>query len=476
MKKISMNKIEEVARHWASKEIKGNGAIYVPKPFDDKALLCYILKCVLNKSEDTDIIVFCETMNDVYLIRDTCKIFDHNEGNTLLSISQKNLRLRIYTNNMIQRLPYVTEPYLVVFYHPIGVTSPIKAIFGKSKFRLILLDKYPEPNLMKDIIALSTFMDDFTQVSVDNEVHTSCPVEEMLVAIPLDESLQTAINLRELNDYISTSLNIFGSFDIMTQCRLGNPTINLSANEMCSRIADSNGWSDSLDMSLEVNKQIDELYNPLSIKERASMTYEFIRTRMNLLSDYTGKLEEIYKIVEENKGSNILIISKRSEFAEQVTQYLNERYNFEICVSYHNKMEPIPGVDIHGNPVYYKSGKQKGKRKYLGEQAQKTLNEQKFATGRARVMSTNNAPDKDLCIGIDTVIITSPLCETIEAYMYRLDKVYISSETLKLYTLYVKNSLENQRLNNRTIGEHHKVINEKSDYKIENNSDFILVD
>ena len=472
-----MKIIEEVAKHWASKEIKGNGAIYVPKPFDDKALMFYILKCVFEKNPEAKCVILTETMAIRQEIIDYSKVFEYGDnGNNLINNKVKDNSIRVVTTNICTRLPYNSNLYLTILYHPVTIDYRVNYVLTKSKFKLILVASYPSPSLMQEILSVSTFMDDFTKPDVDNKVHNSCPVEEMLVAIPLAEGSQTAINLKELNDYISTSLNIFGSFDIMTQCRLGNPTVNMSANEMCARIADSNGWSDSLDMSLEINKQIDELYNPLSIKERASMTYEFIRTRMNLLSDYEGKLEEIYKIVEERKGSNILIISKRSEFAEQVTKYLNDRYGFEICVSYHNKMEPIPGVDINGNPIFYKTGKQKGKRKYLGEQAQKTLNEQKFATGKSRVMSTNNAPDKDLCIPIDTVIITSPLCETIEAYMYRLDKVCILAETLKLYTLYVKNSLENQRLNNRTIGENHKIINEKSEYKIENNSDFILVD
>lgn len=471
-----MKIIEEIAQRWASKEIKGNGAIYVPKPFDDKALMFYVLKCVYEKNPEAKCVILTETMAIRQEVIDYSKVFEYGDnGNNLINNKVKDNSIRVITTNICTRLPYNSNLYLTVLYHPVTIDYRINYVLTKSKFKLILVASYPSPTLMQEILSVSTYMDDFTKPDVA-EALNSCPVEEMLVAVPLDESSQFADNLKQLNEYIATSLNIFGSFDIMKQCRLGNPATNMSANTMCSLIAESNGWNDSLDMSIEINKQIDELYNPLAIKERASQTYEFIRTRMNIVSSYDGKLNEIHKIVEENQNKSILIISKRSEFAEQITAYLNNRAGSEVCVSHHSKMEPIPGVDLNGNPIFYKGGKQKGKRKYIGEKAQKSLNEQKFNLGRVRVMSANNAPDKDLNITIDIVIITSPLCDTIEEYMYRFDKMYISSETLKLYTLYVKNSLEEQRLRNRDIGESHTIINEKNDYVIENNSNFILVD
>ena len=46
-------------------------------------------------------------------------------------------------------------------------------------------------------------------------------------------------------------------------------------------------------MTIPINVQIDELYNPSSIRDRALQTYEIIRKRNKLLTDYDGKLDKI---------------------------------------------------------------------------------------------------------------------------------------------------------------------------------------
>ena len=107
---------------------------------------------------------------------------------------------------------------------------------------------------------------------------------------------------------------------------------------------------------------------------------------------------------------------------------------------------------------------------------QKSLFESLFNHGNIRVLSTNNAPDKTLNIKVDIIIITSSQCENIENYLYRLSKVSLSSP-LKVFTLFVKNSLEEKKLEERLESETHKIVkNYKNQIISENNSDFVIVD
>ena len=155
-----------------------------------------------------------------------------------------------------------------------------------------------------------------------------------------------------------------------------------------------------------------------------------------MLSDYEGKLESILNIVKANSESKILIINKRGEFANKVTEYLNNNFEYDICGNYHNKVDDIEAVDINGNPIYIKSGKSKGKRKVMGCKAQMTLNESRFNNDKIRCLSLSNSPDKSLNVTIDTIIITSPFCEDIESYIYRLSHVNFTNGKLKLFSIF----------------------------------------
>ena len=113
----------------------------------------------------------------------------------------------------------------------------------------------------------------------------------------------------------------------------------------------------------------------------------------------------------------------------------------------------------------------------MAAKAQKTMNEQLFNIGKLQVLSTNSAPDKDLSANVDIVIITSPQCEDIKSYMYRLSNVYYPNGTIKLYSLFIKDSLEEQRLSSKPLSELHRIVNKcENSVIVENNSDFVIVD
>ena len=77
---------------------------------------------------------------------------------------------------------------------------------------------------------------------------------------------------------------------------------------------------------------------------------------------------------------------------------------------------------------------------------------------------------------LDVIVITSPLCDTVESYLYRLSKVHFANK-VTLYTLYYKSTLEEKRLVDRTIPPNHTIINkDELNVKVENNFSYCVVD
>lgn len=467
---------EDAILHW--RDNNGIGTAIIPKPLNDKIMILGILQRIYNSNPFASVLIITQTFSErIEIIEFLTQQPNSEENNKQFKDLIEQKCLKIFSNNLIKNYKTNIIPLVSIVYHCDDIFDELFAVLSKTKFKLVILDKIMQKSEdMNKLYSICPLLNDFKQNEID-EIRTTTPVEDMWIGITIPEDSETYKLLNYYNEYITTSLNIFGSFDIMQQANIGNTQLNISANQICANIAQENGWNEHLDMSVEINVQLDELYNPASIKERASQTYEIIRNRAQLLSDYEGKLVEILKIVKEHKDEKILIINKRGEFANKVTDYINEYSDTIICGNYHDKVEPIPTVDKYGNPVLYKSGPNKGKLRYMAAKAQKTYNEQLFNIGKLNVLSTTSAPDKTLSINVDIIIITSPQCESIKNYMYRLSNVYYNNNELKLYNIYIKNSLEETKLQNKELAKTHQIVNKCENNVIsENNSDFVIVD
>ncbi len=480
--KMIMNKVEELfneaMNHW--RDAKGKGTALIPKNFNDKAIVLGVLQRVLSRSPTAIVVIFTSTYNERLDLIEYITTQDDEENNKEFKKLISNKTLKIVTINLADSISgwikWIWNPHLVIFYHVTDINQYVEKLLNQAKFNLFILNSIKDVNRLDILYKHSPILPDFKQNEID-EIRTSTPIEDVWIGITIPENTEEGKLLKYYNDYITTSLNIFGSFDIIKQTRLGNSEYNVSATQICNQIAQENGWNDHLDMSVELNIQIDALYNPNNIRERATQTYEIIRNRANLLSDYNGKLEEILKIVNDNPNDKIFIINKRGEFANKVTEYINSMSDTIICGNYHDKVDPIPAIDVDGNPIVYKSGVNKGKRKMMMYQAQKTLNQTLFNNGNLRVLCTNNSPDKDLSISVDRIIITSPLCEDIKSYLYRLSHINFNGSQLNLHTLYIKGSLEETKLLNKDVAENHKIVNNyQKNVVFSDNSDFVIVD
>ena len=463
---------ENAINHW--RDSKGIGTAFIPSPLNDKLMVLGVLQRMYARSPTANIVIVTNSFSERQTITEfITQQEDSEENNSEFKELLKSGKLKVFTDDFIIRTKLYNKPLLCIWYRPDNVCQKMLEFISDCKFKLIVLNKIPtNTNNLSDIYKIAPLLSDFKQEEVE-QVRLSTPVEETQIGVDIPADSNVYELLKYYDEYIATSLNIFGSFDIMQQANTGNQQLNVSATQICYQISQENGWNEHLDMNIEFNLEIDKLYNPNNLKERASKTYEIIRERSKLLSDFKGKLDVILDIVHNNKDKKILIINKRAEFASIVTDFINNLSDTIICANYHDKVDNIPAITIDGTPVFYKSGSRKGKRKFMAAKAQKTLNVERFNNDYINVLSTNNAPDKDLAIDVDVVIITSPMCEDIKSYMYRLSKIYFRSNYIDLYSLYCRNTAEQKIIEKKELAGNHNI---KNSYADGNNFDFIIAD
>lgn len=457
--------------HW--RDVKGIGTALIPPPLNDKTMILGTLQRVFGKREDTNVLIVCNNFAERGDLVEFLTHQEDEENNAEFKRLLDSKNIKVFTSSYLETIPFNGTPFVTILYRCEELCENVYNILKRSKFRLVILNRLSmnKDDLTK-LYSICPLLSDFKQNEID-AVRTSTPVREMRIGVDIPEDSEAFKLLQYYDEYISTSINIFGSFDNIQYARNGDARASISATQFCYNLAIENGWNEHLDMDVDYNVQIDALYNPANIRERASQTYEMIRNRKKLLSDYPAKLDKVLKIVQEHKNDHILVINKFGEFAAKVTDFLNNMSEQDICGNYHDKVDPIPASTFDCTPIFIKSGPHKGERRMMAAKLQQTYNEQRFNNGYIHVLSTSNSPDKDLNIPIDVIIITSPECEEIESYMYRLSNITFPKNEIKLYSLYVKNSSEEKKLQNKTLSQAHIV---EENVKIENNCNFVIAD
>lgn len=449
------NIYEDAIEQWRIN--KGIGTAVIPNRLDYKPFVIAILQRIYSRSPTTKVLVVTPSLLDRNVFIEAITHQEFEENNTETQQLLDNKTLQVLTEDFVKQHIKGYNYTLIIWIRPSKADELFINILC-SRFKLIILDTLLSS---KDMMRINNICPTLAAFK-SNEIiaaRTSTPVEEMLVGVDITEAaVKDKINKCE--EYINTSLTVFGSFTNMDMCRQGNPALNISAMQMCSTIAEENGWSPNLDMSYDFNVQLDSFYNPNALHDRAKDTYDIIRLRSNLLSDYQGKLDTILDIVKNNMDKKILIINKRGEYASIVSEFINKALFKTCCVPYHDKLPPIPAIDCFGQPIFIKTGSHKGEQKIIGQRAQKTLNEKKFNKNEANILSTNASPDKDLAIDVQVIIITSPKCNNVEDYIYRLNNVDFPDGKITVYTLYCKDTTEEKQALERNQTATHKIVND----------------
>ena len=450
---------------WGSSEYKGRGSIHCVKPLDYSEIVCRVITLMRNKNPTTKIFIAVGE----WAIR--VKIFD--------AFKAKNIdteHISCVTETYLKpKYTYSYDVCIIVGIH--NVDAGVYNLFVHSKFRLMILtENIIDAKKLAEIYENCKPINNSIDANSLNAYRLSIPVEENQIAVDFANAEQLAVYTK-YSEYITQVLQIFGDFNTIAYARKGSPN-GKSAEQVLNEIALYNGWSSNMDMTNPFSKQIDECYNPIVLGEKAHTCYEVMRKRNNLVSDNNAKLESIVNIIKdewkENSSTRFIIISKRGEFAAAVTNYINETLG-EVCGDYHDKIEPRVMTDDNGVPILYKSGAMKGQVRIAHAQAIGNRNLDFYNRGLLRVLSLKNSSNTAISASFDVMIITSSLCDTIDEIRYRFNHLDIDRSKLKVYKLFMNETIEEKALGKEKISPNHTIIEAKKKFMFgsENTDDII---
>ena len=259
---------------------KGVGSASIPEQINRNIFIVKLIDKMLAKNDKLDVIIMV-TNGSVRrgLIED---FREYSVNKSLVNDKLANRSIKLYTPDFVKLMKSPPHGTLCVYHYLTFMSYTDKAILERSRFKLVLLGKNVTKEaslyLNKNCQPLVTF-----NKLLINDLRTTTPVEEMRCPVSIPTDTEEYKLLSGYNNYISTSLAIFGTFEVMNNARVGVSNINMSAAQVCEQIAKDNGWNDHLDMSIELNRKIDILYNPNNIADRATKTYEIIRKLLILV-------------------------------------------------------------------------------------------------------------------------------------------------------------------------------------------------
>ena len=461
MKNVLEESYNFLINKWASAEYKGRGSIHCIKPLDYSEIICRIITQMRNKNPTAK--VFIAVKEWAFRIKIFDKLKEYNiDTNSINCITETYLKAK-YT--------YSYDICFIVGIHE--VTPEVYNLFVHSKFRLMILtEDVIDSKKLSNIYEKCKPINNPIDANSINAYRLSLPVEEHQIAVDFANTEHLNV-YNQYSEYITQVLQIFGDFNSIAYARKGAPD-GRSSEQVLNDIAKYNGWSSTMDMSNPFTKQIDECYNPIVLGEKAHTCYEVMRKRSQLVSDNSAKLKAISQIIRDNPNDKIIIISKRGEFATEITNYLNETFG-EICGDYHDKIEPRIMTDDNGVPILYKSGNMKGQPRIAHAQAIGSRNLDFYNRGRLRVLSLKNASNTAISASFSVMIITSSLCDTIDEIRYRFNHLDIDNNKLVVYKLFMNETIEEKALTKEKVSPNHTIIEAKKNFVFgsENNEDII---
>ena len=444
-------------------EKKGKASCYALKPIKPENIITVFINAHRQKRNDTKILIVTDTYEQRLKIKDILE--KHNLIDNVTILTRKFIN--VYYN------------YIYHFTFLLGCNDDIyvlKHLNHQSKFTLNVLTEY-NPSLNEEInkvLPIITANVTFNELCQDRLKY---PVEE--THIPVYISDEDKEQSDKYDKYISSSMSIFGSFENADKCRIGDSVLNISAGEFRYNLAKENGWSETLDTNIEFNKNIDEIYNPNSLFERANTLYNIIRERSNLLTDNNAKIPAIIDIINKHKDKKILIVSKRGEFANLIANYINENTEY-LCGEYHDCIPEQYIKDENGEYITYKSGENKGKRKLFKSKALSTMCLNRFNSSdksfAINLLSIKNSSDIKLKTAIDIVIFTSSVCYSPNDFISRYNNIEFNSNPLISYMIYCNNTIESNKINERLLTNNVKLIEFEKNIQIDEENGAIYLD
>ncbi len=428
--KLIKTVVDEFQQH------KGKASLYCFAKEVIPELIFNVITRIVSKRKDADIFIAVDTYETRGNIMNYLKAnnISQDTGYNIRCLSADFIKEQYHYNYTINILVGINDK-----------PGIINKLYNESKFTLVILTK----NIMcaefiNQVRNILPWIDTANlDIAIKND-NIYSPVEEHRYGIELSDDDRQLYN--KYTEYINTCVSIFGTLDNIEKCKKGDDKLGISATEFRNNIAKENGWREDLDTNIAFMKQIDDVFNPNTLFERACNFYTIAKKRRDLICDNVAKFETIKKICLDNKDKKILIISKRGEYAAEITKFLNNKDNSIWCGDYHDCIDDAVAVDDNGVPIFIKSGANKGNPKVLGAQAQSSINERLFNAGNINVLSIKSASNPKLKIACDIVILTSTLCDNIIEVKSRFTNVSFRDTTNKVYRIYCIGTIEYNKM------------------------------
>lgn len=472
----------EAADKWSTN--KGVGTVLLCEPLSTMEFVQIVLdKMIVRNQNLAALIIVSDLIERTDMIHYLEEVSAYKSDFARL-LSCKSIS--VLTLNYVENIQYQVNGS---YHKDILITLNIKQFSGilrkyssdNFKFKLLVADALDSSNTAAiNMLRLAPRVYEINYAHLLN-LSINSPVKEQQIGVDLTPVMEAEYT--KLSNYISQSVTVFGSFKQLDECRVGNRELNLAAETCRLMVAENNGWNAHLDMSDLMCQQIDKMYSPTALYERANNTYTTIRERIAFVTECEAKLDAMLDIVKSNYGKKILIISKSGKFATKITDYLNanikytgksisvdgnifetsiDELRFEYCRNYHGDMQPDVARDMSGNIRVHKSGANKGKPIVIKAQAQRSNNLQLFNDDYVKVLSANNAIDTAFNALVDVVIFTSPLCMTLQELKYRLPNLQFSSSPNMVYKVFCRATIEEKKVNEYGGGKNYEIIKDTS--------------
>ena len=427
---IDYNKINELLQE-GFLENKGKGSVLVYNPLDvGKVLLGTLIKLVVKRPNEKILIVLYDYTDKIRIHKTIDSILEPNEANYLKA------RLQFLTKSYAYNHLYEYTTNIII---NIDDVSFIEKSSKESKFTLaVITNPKIKLNILNSIQALLPNINIGITANQLQSAKINSPVKEWRVGVYLSEEDTTKYD--KYTTFIKDSMVVFNDFNHVEFCRVGDKLTNCSAMDFCTNVAKRNGWSPNLDMSVDYNVQIDNIYNPNAIHERAQLIYNITRERKNFVCNYESKINKVVDIVSANPNNKILIVSKSGDFANEISEHLVK--NSIPCGLYHNEIPASYMPDENGELITYKSGENKGKAKLFKSASLSTYWERMYNLNAINVLSIKSASDVNLRVKVDIIIFTTTLVDNIFKFKARFKNCKFDDNCTNIYRIYCKNTIE----------------------------------
>ena len=438
---------------------KGKGSVYCFPPLKFEDLIAEVLIKYRTKRPNEQILVVVDVFLQRLKLVEKLRSINFNFGDVKILSKDYVKDSATYSQNFIISVD-VKDYFIISKFH------------NSSQFTLAIYTANPMDNQF--IIDVRGILPEISANVGTNEIifdRIKSPINEHRIGVDFtDEDLEL---YNKYNKYIKESIIVFGNFDNIQKCRVGDATNNISAANFREQLAYSNGWNSHLDTTIAFNKQIDNIYNPNILYEKANTIYNITRERLNLVSDNKNKLPIILDIINNNINKKIIIICKRGEFANILLNYINSNSDI-ICGAYHDDVESSYMYDDYGEIITYKSGQNKGKPKPFCAKALSKESLKRYNNGQINVLIVKNNLSQEITTKTDVVIFTSPICMDNDTFLLKYINIELSIPII-FYQIFMNGSLEYTKLNQRQIKPNVTLIEEQKNIELDEESGDIIL-